>query len=106
MPTKPTAKKKPAQSKAQAPKPNFTTKMMGDKEILNDCLTSEKNCTGVYNTFASECVNPKLRTDFLNTLKDAHDIQTELFSDIQSRGWYVVKSAKPEDVTQAAQKFN
>ncbi|MDR1102044.1 MAG: spore coat protein [Clostridiales bacterium] len=82
-----------------------TPKVMGDKEILNDCLTSEKNCTNVYNTFANECVNPQLRTDFLNTLKDAHDIQTELFNDMQTRGWYTVKGAKQEDIVQAAQKY-
>jgi spore coat protein CotF len=78
---------------------------MGDKEILNDCLSSTKATTGLYNTFANECVNPQLRMDFLNILKEEHDIQNELFSDMQSRGWYTVKGAKPEDVTQAAQKY-
>jgi len=82
-----------------------TPQPMGDKELLNDGVASAKQTTGLYNTFANECVNPQLRTDFLNILKEEHDIQTELFCDSQARGWYTVKGAKPEDVTQAAQKY-
>ena len=78
---------------------------MGDKELLTDCLNSEKNCTSVYNTFANECVNPQLRNDFVNTLKDAHDIQFELSGEATNRGWYAVKDAPEIDIMQAAQKF-
>ena len=79
---------------------------MGDEELLKDCLNSEKNCTSVYNTFASECVNPPLRNDFVNTLKDAHDIQSELFTEAQNRGWYTVKEAPLMDIQQVAAKFS
>ena len=79
---------------------------MGDKELLTDALSSEKNCTSVYNTFANECVNPTLKNDFVNTLKDAHDIQFELSDEAKTRGWYAVKDAPPTDIQQAAQKFS
>ena len=78
---------------------------MGDKELLTDCLNSEKNCTSVYNTFANECVNPTLKNDFINTLKDAHDVQFELFDEAKKRGWYAVKDAPETDIMQAAQKY-
>jgi len=86
------------------PKPTMPMPM-GDKEILTDCLSSEKNCTSVYNTFANECVNPTLRNDFVNTLKDVHDIQFELSNEAKNRGWYAVKDAPETDIMQAAQKY-
>jgi spore coat protein CotF len=104
MPNKKVAPKKPAAKKAPA-----TPKMppqMGDKEMLEDCLTSEKNCTSVYNTYTNECVNPRLRTDFMNSLRETHEIQADLFTQMQNRGWYAVKSARQPDIKAAAQKFN
>jgi len=83
-----------------------TPPQMGDKEMLEDCLTSEKNCTSVYNTYTNECVNPKLRADFINSLKETHDIQADLFTQMQNHGWYQVKEARMTDIQAAAQKFN
>jgi len=98
IPTKPSAKKTPA--------PPPAPQQMGDKEMLEDCLSSEKNCTSVYNTFTNECVNPKLRTDFMNCLRETHDIQSDLSTQMQNRGWYAVKSARQPDIKAAAQKYN
>ena len=83
-----------------------TPPQMGDKEMLEDCLTSEKNCTSIYNTFTNECVNPKLRTDFMNSLRETHEIQADLSTEMQNRGWYTVKQAPTPDIQTAAQKFS
>ena len=114
MPTNKNSNKKTTTTSKPAPKKNPPSSgmtaskipTMGDKEMMSDCLNSEKNCTSVYNTFANECVNPKLRNDFINTLKDAHDVQSELFTEAQNRGWYVVKAAKQPDIAQAAKKYS
>ena len=109
--------KKPATRKAPTPSsgmtasksvPKTSTKIptMGPKEMTSDCLKNETYCTSVYNTFANECVNPKLRNDFVNILKDVHDIQSEMFMEAQNRGWYVVKPAKQPDIQQAAKKYS
>ena len=78
---------------------------MSDKEYLDDSLASQKLISDNYNTFANECVNPTLRNDFMNILGDEHKIQSEIFTEMQNRGWYQVKPADQQAVSQAKQKF-
>lgn len=78
---------------------------MGDQEIVNDSIASQKFITESYNTFANECATPNLRDEFMNILKDEHQIQAELFSEAQKRGWYPVKSADEQQIQQAKQKY-
>jgi spore coat protein CotF len=84
----------------------MNNRAMGDKELMNDSIASQKHIEGAYNTYANECVNPALRTDFLNILKEEHDIQAELFSEMQKRGWYQTKPAEQSDINQSKQKFS
>lgn len=86
--------------------PEKCAQYMGDKEIIQDGLISQKHITEAYNTFAGECVNPQLRGAFLSILNDEHAIQADMFSDMQSRGWYAVESAEQQKVVQARQKFS
>lgn len=78
---------------------------MGDQEIVNDGIASQKLISSSYDTFANECATPNLRDEFLNILKDEHQIQAELFTEMQKRGWYQVKPADQQQVMQAKQKF-
>lgn len=78
---------------------------MNDQEHITDLILSEKKMTGNYDTFASECVNTKLRDDFLRILNQEHMIQTELFQKAQAKGWYKVEPAPASKVQQAAAKF-
>ena len=86
--------------------PNQCNQYMGDKEILQDGLISQKLISGSYNTFAGECVNEQLRNTFLNILDDEHRIQADMFGTMQSRGWYQVEAAPAQKVQQARQKFS
>lgn len=79
---------------------------MGDKEILQDGLISQKLISGSYNTFAGECVSEQLRTAFLNILDEEHRIQADMFSAMQSRGWYQVEPAPEQKIQAARQKFS
>ncbi len=78
---------------------------MDDKSRMNDSMSSQKLITSTYNTYANECSSPQLRADFLNILKEEHDIQFDIFNEMSMRGWYQVKPAEPQSVTQAKQKF-
>ena len=84
----------------------MTNQTMGDKELINDSIASQKQIESSYNTFANECVNPTLRSDFLNILKEEHDIQFDLFSEMQKRGWYQTKPADQTEVSQSKQKYS
>ncbi len=78
---------------------------LNDKDIMNDVLSFQKNLTGIYNTFSNECVNDSLRTDMMNILREEHDIQYDVFSEMQKRGWYAPPSAEQSAVEQAKYKF-
>ena len=79
---------------------------MGDKEIMGDFLHTQKLAGDSYNTFAGECVNPNLRCEFMKILGEEHDMQAEIFTEMQSRGWYNPEPADAGKVNQARQKFS
>ena len=86
--------------------PNTCAQILGEKEILQDALMSQKHVAEGYNTFAGECVSEPLRSAFLSILNDEHAIQADVFSVLQSKGWYPVECAEPQKIQQARQKFS
>ncbi|MBP0979672.1 MAG: spore coat protein [Oscillospiraceae bacterium] len=88
---------------------NFTSCLnsncFGEKEMLTDALSSQKFATENYNTFANECSNPAVKNEFMNILNEEHQIQFEVFSEMQKRGWYAVQQAEQQKVSQAKQKY-
>ena len=81
------------------------SKCFGDREMMDDALASQKFVTGLYNNFANECATPAVKTDCMNILSEEHQIQHELFLEMQKRGWYQVQAANQEKLTQARQKY-
>ena len=78
---------------------------MSDQDILQDFLSTAKQVTGTYNIWAGECVNTDLRDEFLCILKEEHEIQSELFKEMQSRGWYQTKPADCNDIKKLKEKY-
>ena len=78
---------------------------MCEKDILQDMLSSQKQITSNYNLFAGECEHTNLRDTFLGILADEHGIQTELFDEMQNRGWYQVQAADAAQINAVKQKF-
>ncbi len=76
-----------------------------DREIMDDVLMSQKHITDVYNTFSNECVNQQLQADMMSILKEEHNMQFDVFSDMQKRGWYSPAAAEQQKVTEAKSKF-
>ena len=85
--------------------PNQCANLYDEKEVLGDCLSSQKQITAAYNTFAGECVDPRLRNAFLNILDEEHRIQADLFDDMTATGWYQTEPADGTKVAQARQKL-
>ena len=79
---------------------------MNDQERITDLILSEKKMTANYNTFASECVDPQLRGEYLGILNKSHQTQSELFRAAQSKGWYTVEQAPQRKISEAYNKFN
>ncbi len=80
---------------------NFT-----EKEMLTDMLSSQKFVTDGYNTFANECATPVIKSEFMNILNEEHQIQHEVFLEMQKRGWYQTEAADQNKINQAKQKFS
>ena len=79
--------------------------VMHDKEYINDSVASQKLITSNYNTFANECVSPVIREGFLSILKEEHDIQADLFCEMQKRGWYQVQPSDMQQLNNVKQKY-
>ena len=82
------------------------TQVLTEQHILNNSLMDQKMMTGVYNTFAGECVNEQLRGAMLSILTDEHKIQADIFSEMQSHGWYQVEPAEVQKIQKAKQKLS
>ena len=78
---------------------------MEDKEMLEDVLTSQKQITGLYNTYANECATTAIRDEMMNILHDEHDIQADIFMEMQKRGWYPTPMAEEQKIQSTKQKF-
>ena len=78
---------------------------MNDQEHVTDLIFTEKKMSANYDTYASECVNTKLRDDFLRMLNQGHVTQSELFQKSHAKGWYQVEPDPASKVQQAQTKF-
>jgi spore coat protein CotF len=79
--------------------------ILTEQEILKDALICQKQMTSSYNTYAGECVSETLRNTMLNVLNEEHQIQAELFNELQSRGWYQPEQADQQKIVEAKQKL-
>ena len=79
---------------------------MNDQERITDMILSEKKMSTNYNTFASECVDTRLRDEMLKLLTQSHATQTSLFQTAQQKGWYKVDPAPQSKIVETYNKFN
>ena len=79
---------------------------MTDKEIMEDILSSQKLISCAYNTFTNECTNQQLRTDFLNILREEHNIQQSVYNQIKTRGWHSPAQAETQKISAGHTKFS
>lgn len=79
---------------------------MQDKELMDDMLAAQKMATANYSLFANECAGKPLRDDMLSILREEHDIQADLFYQMQSKGWYPTPPAEQQKITETRQKFS
>ncbi len=78
---------------------------LSDQEIMTDVLFNHKQITEIYNTFANECTDDAIRTDMLTILREEHNMQASVFSEMQKRGWYAPVQAEQTAVNQANAKY-
>ncbi|MCL2512494.1 MAG: spore coat protein [Oscillospiraceae bacterium] len=79
--------------------------MMSDKEVMGDILATHKHITAAYNSYSNECMHKPLREDLLNILREEHNIQSGVFTEMEKRGWYVPPCAEQQMIDQTKTKF-
>ena len=77
---------------------------MGDKERMQDALTSQKFITGEYNNYVNEAATPEVRNALLNILSEEHRMQSEVWTEMNSRDWYQTEQAEDNKLQQEKMK--
>ncbi|MDP2871738.1 MAG: spore coat protein [Bacillota bacterium] len=77
---------------------------MSEREIVEDSLSTQKFLASTADTYANEASSDELRSDLLNVLQEDHQLQAKLFQAASQRGWYQVKQASDQEVSQAQSK--
>ena len=76
-----------------------------EKEILGDALSAQKATTGLFNTYANECVHEDLRETFLDILDEEHELQQNIFCMMHDRGLYPTPTADEKKVQQLKTQY-
>ena len=77
-----------------------------DKERLDDVLASQKQITSDYNTFVNESATPEVVTKVRNILFEEHDIEHEIWCEMNSRGWYPTEAADDNKLNTVKNSFS
>ena len=77
----------------------------GDREILEDLLSSQKQITAEYNAAATECASSALQGEFMTLLGEEPQIQMELVPEMPKRGWSPVQKAPQQKIAEAKEQF-
>lgn len=81
------------------------TDHLTDQEMLEDLLSAQKMITGSYNSFACECAGDGLKNEMVALLGEEHQIQHELFAEMEKRGWYQPEPAEHQKISRARERF-
>lgn len=79
---------------------------MNDRDFLNDMLSFEKYLSDGYNVGLNEAQNPNLHQKIGNILNDVHECQFELFNQMFQKGWYKMKAADTQEISQVHTQFS
>ncbi|MCI8497427.1 MAG: spore coat protein [Clostridiales bacterium] len=69
-----------------------------DQVQLEEGRMMQQQIAEAYNMHVTQCASQQLRDEFLDLLREEHLIDSELFQELEKRGW---ASAPPADSQQA-----
>ncbi len=76
-----------------------------DRAMITDALDSQKMIAQAYNHYAGECSTQQRKDKLMQLLGEEHDMQFEVFSEMNKRGWYCPEEADRQKVSDACQQF-
>lgn len=81
-----------------------TKNKMGDRELLLDAMMVEAHMCAAYLRADDRCTTPNLKDEFLRLMQDDENVLSELFIELQKRGWQTVATADNAQITTALQR--
>ena len=78
---------------------------MNEQEKLTDLLSTQKYLTSMYNAYCCEAATPSVKSSLLSILQDEHRIQEEIFTEMNTRGYYPLEKAEETKLNSTKQKF-
>lgn len=79
---------------------------LSDRDLLQVCLNETKHLASSLNTYIQEATSDQLRRDYMSVLGDVYSQEKQLFDLMQQKGYYNVKNASSQDISQAQSKFS
>jgi spore coat protein CotF len=79
---------------------------LADRDIMQVCLNESKHLASSLNIYIQEAANEQLRRDYMTVLGEIYSQEKQLFDYMQQKGYYNVKNATPQEVSQAQSKFS
>ncbi|MFE5319724.1 spore coat protein [Paenibacillus sp. NPDC056579] len=86
--------------------PQVKGPQMNDRDRINDILSMQKYLSSGFNTGINEVQNPELRKTVASILQAQHEAQWQLFNLMFEKGWYKMKAADKQEISQAQQQFS
>jgi len=81
------------------------TNLLTDKNILSDCLASQKFLAACYNHAVTESANESLRRDFMGIYQEEQSSLKVIFDTMARQGWYNLNYAHHQDIAQVQHQF-
>ncbi|WP_026487472.1 spore coat protein [Caldanaerobius polysaccharolyticus] len=79
--------------------------MLSDKDIITDCVVSQKWIESAYNYAASECSDVNVKQDMMSILNDEHENQMVFWNTMNRKGWYRPYMVNPNDLRSTQAQF-
>lgn len=79
---------------------------MNDKDLLEDILLTVKGASDLYLHGTIESSTPNVHCAFDKALCDSLKMQNEIYSKMQSKGWYPAQQVEQTKIDQAKQKYS
>ncbi len=78
---------------------------MTDKDILYDILISEKFIIDICSKNTQECIDNKIKDNFISILDDEYRMHTEILDELKKRNWYNANYVNNEYVQLIKDKY-
>jgi spore coat protein F len=78
---------------------------IGEREALTDLLTGEKHMMNLYTTALMESSSPQMRGIIEQNLSELSKDQYGVYANMSTRGYYTIKPATPQMISEAACEF-